>query len=152
MVEQVKLSIILTDDSVVVMSFITEDYSGISREASEENINLEIAKAGFSVKSWRFIKDEELIEDRTYRNAWRDTGEKLHVHMPSARELHKNYLRKARVGLLSDLDTEYLKADERGDQFAKIDISKRKQTLRDITKHPGIEAAETPEELKKIWF
>jgi hypothetical protein len=68
--------------------------------------------------------------------------------MPKARELHREKLRDLRANLLDALDHEYMQADETNDQAKKRDIAARKQVLRDITAHPEIDAATTPEELK----
>ena len=150
MVEQTKISITLQDNSLVIMSFVTNDFRGIEREANEKNINAEILKAGFDAKSWRIIQDADIIQDRTFRNAWKDTGNKLEVDMPKAREIHRNNLREKRAERLSQLDVDYLKADEIGDTVKKNEIKKAKQALRDITTHHSIEAATTPEELKNL--
>lgn len=151
MIEQTKIAITLSDDSLVIMSFINNDYNGIIREATSANINAEIAKAGFNAKSWRIIQDADLIPDRTFRNAWKDTG-KIEVDMPKAREIHKDNLRKARTKLLTDLDIEYLIADEANDSTKKNEIKAKKQILRDITDNPDIVNATTPEQLKEVWF
>lgn len=150
MVEQTKISIILKDDSVVIMSFVTNDFRGIKRDATEENINAEISRAGFDAKSWRIIQDSDIIQDRTFRNAWKDTGNELEVDMIKAREIHRNNLREKRAERLTQLDIDYLKADEAGDIVKKNKIKNEKQKLRDITIHSSIEAASTPEELKNL--
>ena len=152
MIEQVKISITLQDDSIVIMSFVTNDYNGINRQATNENIQVEFLKMNLDVKSWRVIQESDIIQDRTFRNAWKDSGSELHVHMPTAREIHKDRLRLERTKLLNDLDVEYMRADELNDDTKKQEISNKKQILRDITKHPNIESAQTPEELKNFWF
>lgn len=150
MVEQVKILISCLDDSVAVLSFITNDFHGIKREATDENVQKEINRLTLEspVKSWRKITDSDLIPDRTFRNAWKDSGSKLEVHMPKAREIHKDHLRQARGLKFIELDAEYMKADEENDTKKKKEIKDKKQALRDITNHPAIELAQTPEELK----
>ena len=122
------------------------------REATNDNINDEIKKSGFNSKSWRIINDSDLIPDRTFRNAWKDVNNKIEVDMPKAREIHRNNLRIARIEMLNTLDVEYIRADEQNNITRKNEIISQKQLLRDITKHPSIENAKTPEELKNIWF
>ena len=149
MVEQVKISITLQDDTLVIMSFITNDRNGYVKEPTDENINLEILKSNFGVvKSWRRIQDSDLILDRTFRNAWRDINGKHEVDMPHAREIHKDHLRMLRAEKLIQLDGEYMRADEENNAVKKNEIRLKKQKLRDITIDPRIESARTPEELK----
>lgn len=93
----------------------------------------------------RIADDTEVPADRTFRNAWTPD---LTVDMAKARELHKDTLRGLRSPQLAALDVEYQRADEAGDKTAKRDIAARKQALRDVTKHPAISAATTPDELK----
>lgn len=98
--------------------------------------------------------------DREFRNAWRgnptpESSEhtqepKIHVDMPHARNILRDKFRRKRIQKLAELDVEYMRADESGDQQKKTEISERKQFLRDITGLPEIEAAKTPEELKSI--
>lgn len=90
----------------------------------------------------------EIPEDRTFRNAWVHDGKKPVVHMGRAREIHRNHLRKLRAAKFLELDAAYNSADENGDAAGKKAIGARRQVLRDITRHPSIEAAQTPEELK----
>lgn len=104
---------------------------------------------GDKVVSHRAIKRDEVIADRTFRGAWRDKG-KVEVDMPAAREIQRERIRKARVALLEALDVEYSRADEAGDNAKKRDIATEKQRLRDLTKDPRIDAAQTPDELKVI--
>lgn len=151
MIEQIKIAVTLQDDTLVIMSIVINDGNGYKMFPSDYNIEKEITRQ-FEFKTWRKIQEEEIIQDRSFRSAWRDNGERVHVHMPAAREIHRNRLRYARAEKLISLDAEYLKADEAGDMTAKAEVSKRKQKLRDITKHPGIEEAQTPEDLIKIWI
>ena len=95
----------------------------------------------------RFVDAADVPVDRTFRNAWEDTGT-ISVNMPKAREIHKDHLRQKRAPLLAALDVEYQRADEKGDTALKAQIAARKQALRDVTKHPAIAAAKTPDELK----
>lgn len=157
MVEQKKLLLRCADDSVIVMSFILNDYRGIEREGTNEEIDAEILRASvmwepsrLPIKSWEEITDESIIQDRTFRNAWRHNGEhgKVHTDMDHARELHKEHLRRLRSPFLLPLDNEYRLADENKDDVKKEVVRAKKQILRDITIHPDIANAKTPEELK----
>jgi len=83
--------------------------------------------------------------DRTFRNAWQHD---LTVDMPKARVIWEDKLREDRKAVLADLDVDYQRADEAGDQAEKARIAALKTTLRDAPADPRIAAATTPEELK----
>lgn len=104
--------------------------------------------------SWRFVPNSYVDDqaDRYFRGAWKDAPgrTKPDVDMPKAREIHRQQLRRLRAPLLEQLDTEYLQADEAGDQPAKVRVAARKRALRDVTADPAIDAAETPEQLKAV--
>ena len=97
----------------------------------------------------RFVSSAEVPMDRTFRDAWEDTGQ-IGVNMPKAREIHKERLRQIRVPLLAALEVEYQRADEQGDAVLKAVIATKKQALRDVTNHPAIASAKTPDELKAV--
>lgn len=99
--------------------------------------------------------------DRTFRNAWRVKGKsiegvehpecaELEVDMPAAREIHRGWLRRKRIGKLAELDVEYQKADEQNDNAKKRLVATEKQRLRDLPSDPRIDAAKTPDELKAV--
>jgi len=71
------------------------------------------------------------------------------VNMEKARDIHRNALRQAREPKFKDLDIAYMVAVERGQDTTEI-VAK-KQALRDVTKDPAIEAAQTTDELKAVW-
>lgn len=152
------IAIRCADDSVAIMQFVTgyENSDVWSREATPEAIEAEIAKTIFPesqapIKSWRIIDASEVPTDRTFRAAWRDR-EGIEVDMSKARDIHRDRLRIAREPMLAALDIEYQRADEDKDEAAKARVVARKKVLRDITQHPDIAKAKTPEELKLIWF
>lgn len=104
---------------------------------------------------YRFVEDDVIPTDRTYRDAWAidpSTGG-VHHEMTKAREIHRNRMRWARTPLMADLDTRYLRADELGaaGNATKAAISVQKQILRDVTAAPEIAAASTIEQLKAVW-
>ena len=86
--------------------------------------------------------------DRTFRNAWRKNGLTFTVDMAHARDIQREALRRVRKPMLEDLDIQYMQALEVGSDTTKV--AQEKQRLRDITADPRIEAAQTPEDLKKI--
>lgn len=98
------------------------------------------------------IIDKALVPtDRTFRGAWRVGAGKIDFDMNHCREIHKEKMRQARAKILTKLDVEYLRADERNDSATKAQIAAKKQELRDVTSSPQIESAGTPEELKAVW-
>lgn len=71
------------------------------------------------------------------------------VNMDKARDIHRNAMRQAREPKFKELDVAYMVAIERGQDTAEIIA--QKQALRDVTKDPAIDAAQTTEELKAVW-
>lgn len=106
------------------------------------------------IVSWREIepKEEYFPRDLTFRDAWCDvTPEpKIDIDMPKARNIHRNRLRELRKPKLDALDIESMKAVIAKDEKKTNEIEAKKQVLRDVTIHPAIEAASTPEELMKV--
>ena len=123
------------------------------REATEDVIQKDIIDRTVfipPVKTWKIVPEEYFSKEREYRGALRDTGKAHEVDMPTARNIHRDKLREERAIVMPALDVAYLRADEAGDAKAKNNIAAQKQVLRDITHHPGIEAAQTVEELRVI--
>lgn len=96
----------------------------------------------------KLMDDAAIPKDRTFRDAWKPD---LTVDMGKARDLWRNRMREARAPRLAALDVDYLRADETQRITDKKAIIVLKQALRDVTDHPGIEAAKTPDELKRVW-
>jgi hypothetical protein len=144
------------DGGVSIMQFVTAEYGRDdkprwTRDATDNAIAAEIARASLDCTSWRRIAAADIPPDRTFRGAWKDGGAAVDVDMPKARDIHRDRMRQAREPKLAALDIEYQRADEKGDAAAKADIAARKQALRDVTADPAIEAAQTPDELKAVW-
>lgn len=145
----------MSDGSVSVMTFITNDHNGLIQDPTPENIQKEIDRTSFlggiTPVSWRIVDEDKIPEDRTFRGAWTDQNptETIDVDMEKAKEIQRGILRLERSPLLEKLDIEYMKALEAKDEAKMAEITARKQELRDITKLPEIESATTPEELKE---
>jgi len=73
------------------------------------------------------------------------------VNMTKAKEIWRNKIREARTEEFTKLDAQYMRADEAGDTEAKAAVVARKTVLRDAPADPAIDAAATPEDLKKVW-
>lgn len=98
----------------------------------------------------KIVDMTEIPTDRTFRDAWQLEAGLIKVNMPKAKALHKDRLRKLREPMLAALDTEYMRADEDGDNQKKAQIRAKKQSLRDVTTDPRIDAAQTPDALKAL--
>jgi len=85
---------------------------------------------------------------RAFRNAWKFNDDLIEVDMDKAKEIKRNEIRQAREPELKQLDVDYFKAMEQGQDTKPI--VEKKQKLRDATKHAAIDNAKTPEELVKI--
>lgn len=160
------VAITFDDGSVGIMSFLLDpnlpshaalpgwDRDAGRRKATDRAIQHEIDRSAWGERtpvSWRRMDVAEVPTDRTFRNAWHDPdGKRIAVHMGRARELHRAHLRELRAPLLAELDVAYQRADEAGDTAAKATIAERKRALRDITAHPDIEKAKTPDELNAV--
>lgn len=165
---QVRIALTLEDGRVAIMCFATHveldaSGNGFAREASAENVQAEVDRTfpptndegtldypNGRVMSWRILQDHEVPSDRSYRDAWRDDGERIVHDLPKARAIHRERLRAKRKPLLEALDVEAIRADEDGDSARKRDVVARKRRLRDVTADPRIEAATTIDELKAI--
>lgn len=92
----------------------------------------------------------DLPADRTFRNAWvHDTT--IKHDMSRCKDLWRNKIRAHRAAKLAALDIEYQRADEASDTNKKQQVAAKKIYLRDLTQHPSIEGALTPDELKAFW-
>jgi hypothetical protein len=100
--------------------------------------------------SWRVADEDAVPADRTFRDAWFDHPVKvaIDVDMVKAREIHRANLRVLRKPLLEALDVEISRAFK--DPAQQDAIEAKRQALRDVTAHPAIEAAATPEQLKAV--
>jgi hypothetical protein len=73
----------------------------------------------------------------------------IKINLDKAKEIHKDNLRQAREEVFKDLDMQFIRAIEKGEDTTVI--AQKKQELRDITKHPNLIGAKRPEEIKVFW-
>jgi hypothetical protein len=166
--DTVKIQLIMNDDSIIILSFVTREYGKMlpdgsyivnwTREPSVANVTAEITKASQlwkrTVKEWRFVESQdEIPQSRAFRDAWRvdPATKKIRVDMEKAREVHRNQIRRKRIPNLVELDGQYMKADEDNDASKKKEVAQKKKYLRDFPDDPRIASANTPEELLSIW-
>ena len=70
------------------------------------------------------------------------------INMDKARDIHRDNIRLARKSKLEEKDIEFMRAVETADTATQASVAADKQSLRDATSDPDIDAATTPEELK----
>jgi hypothetical protein len=88
--------------------------------------------------------------DNEFRNAWTcDADMNPTINMEKARDVWRDKIRIARKPKLAELDIQYMRAQEAGEDTA--DIVAKKNKLRDFPAKPEIDSASTVEELKVIW-
>lgn len=121
--------------------------NGITPQAALERAKKDIPRDAINP---RVVDESAIPADRTFRNAWIDTGNEVAHDIAKCRDLYRQILRDLRAPKLKALDVEFMRAAERGDTTAISDISVRKQLLRDAPQDPRIDAAVTIEELKAV--
>lgn len=130
-----KYIIEMTDGSVSIMSC-------KNGATPEECVAKWVPERQANVVAITPIESDSVPRDRTFRRAWKHLGGKVDIDMPKARDVMRDKMRLARQSRLEALDVAQLRG---------LDVAAEKQTLRDVTDLPGIEAAKTPEELKAVW-
>lgn len=96
------------------------------------------------------VDEDHIPVDLTFREAWVLKDAKPTVDMQRARDVQRARLREQRAPLLAGLDVEWSRAMAKGDARAAQEIETKRQTLRDVTTDPAIDAAQTPAALKAI--
>ena len=99
----------------------------------------------------RIIENTDLDSlDNEFRNAWScDADMNPTIDMEKARDVWRDKIRIARKPKLEELDIQYIRAQEAGEDTSAIVETKNK--LRDFPAKPEITSATTVEELKVIW-
>ena len=99
--------------------------------------------------SYDIVEDSAIPTDRSFRNAWIQSGKTVVEDMPKAKEIHKTNIRLARTEKFKELDVDYQKATETSADTS--DIVAKKQALRDAPAASGITTAVTTTELRQQW-
>jgi hypothetical protein len=97
------------------------------------------------------IEEGLLPYDGGYFMSWRLKNNRVVIDMPTAREIHRNRMRHTRGPLMAALDIAFMRAFESGNTALINAVKAQKEALRDVTTHPDIEAAQTIDELLKVW-
>lgn len=104
-----------------------------------------------AISSVREISEGDIPGEYQFKDAWRDDGSTVSIHMPKAREIHMGRIRVVRDAKLVALDVETIKAVGTGDTVYRDKIEAEKQALRDIPTTFNLSNAKTPAELLKLW-
>ena len=153
--ETIPVAVTLETGPLAILHFVTSDGGGIQREGTDEEIQVEIARAPWlaRVVSWRRLDARDIPDDRTFRDAWADRGGgPVGVDMPRAREIQMARIRARRDAELVALDGQQLQHLGRGRGPDVAAIEAQKQVLRDLpaTVQPAVDTAATPEALVLI--
>ena len=120
----------------------------ISTPAPDVDIRTVIARDIPKGCDYRVVDRSKLPDDRTFRGAWTIDCK---VDMDKAKEIWLDQIRIARNERLKELDIEWMKAIERGENKEASDIAAVKQSLRDVTERADIHKCKTASSLKKYW-
>lgn len=85
-----------------------------------------------------------------FRNAMVWDGKQIVHDMGRARDIHRERLRQERQPMLDALDREYNKMIGTKNLTAAEAVEVKRQCMRDITKHPAIDAAKTLDDLRAV--
>ena len=95
------------------------------------------------------VPDTVIPSDWTFRDAWVKAKAAVQVDMVLARDIWRDTIRQARNPKLTELDIEFQRCLEYGEDTSPIVA--QKEALRGAPQDPAIDMAATPEELKAVW-
>jgi hypothetical protein len=100
-------------------------------------------------KTYKIINKSELSNlDTTLRNAWSlNSNNEIEINLTLAKDFWKDKIRQARTLALKELDIDFIKAQEQGNDTTQIVADKN--TLRDLPSQ--VDTATTVDEIKAIW-
>jgi hypothetical protein len=79
----------------------------------------------------QFINDDDIPQDKEFRNAWIQNGNKIDFDLEKARIIQLQRIREAREPKLRELDIDYMRLNESKQDTSEVVL--KKQLLRDIT-------------------
>ncbi len=94
------------------------------------------------------MERESLPTYQEFFMAWEFNNGSVDINIEKAKDITKQRLRMERTPLLAELDVQFQRALEDGSDTK--DIVDKKKALRDVTLHPDLLNATTPEELKSL--
>lgn len=123
---------------------------------NEDSLEFVLSKIIPSGANYLFVNDDSNVDYdffKSYEFDWNlETGNETTAifNLEIAKEIHLEHIRKKRTKIFPELDIEFMKALENGNQSKMQEISIKKQVLRDITNIDFSEVT-TPAELKATW-
>jgi hypothetical protein len=136
------------DGRLFVIHPIRNTYPVIEKLTDDQVLKRAMKDVPSGAKDVQVVEESAIPTDRTFRAAWVSTPGLVNHDMAKCLEIKKDVLRSERKPLLEALDLEFMMALEQGKSTA--DITAKKQALRDVTKHPELLSAKTPDQLKDI--
>ena len=140
--------------AAVIIPAYNDKLTGIRLGESEETYvarviarNIEVGVIS-SATTYKIVDETAIPVDRTFRMAWKFD---LSVDMAKAREIWRDKMRTVRKVKFAILDAQAAKASDENDAVEQGRVALARKALRDVTTHPGIDAAATPKELKLVW-
>lgn len=123
----------------------------LPKESEDDWIARIVAKDVPSGVAFRVVDRSVIPTDRTYRNAWKDTGGTVTVDLPRARLLHMRRIRHARDRELTKLDALWMRAFSRGQTDLANQIEAKRKTLRQIPQVANLDSKATLAEVHDYW-
>ena len=99
--------------------------------------------------SYHIVEDSEIPKNTFFERAWKIVDGKIEMDITRAREVHRENIRRARLGKLMELDIEFQRALETSADTSAI-VAKKK-ALRDAPSDSAIDAAKDEAGLKAQW-
>jgi hypothetical protein len=101
--------------------------------ATPTNIAAFLQRWGVAVASWRIIQYADIPTDRTYRDAWADSGPgaALGHDMAKVKVIAVQHVREDRIPALAELDKEWSRATGQKKSAEADAIETQRQILRD---------------------
>ena len=118
----------------------------VSVPAPDVDIKTVIARDIPQNCNYKVVDRANLPHDRTFRGAWTID---CTVDMDKAKEIWIDQIRIVRNERLKELDIEWMKAMENGENKEASNIAAVKQSLRDVTERQDIHTCKTVDSLKK---
>lgn len=98
----------------------------------------------------RYIAPSAIPVDRTFRDAWRESGGQITVDMNAAKMLARNMLRRERAVRFKALDGQWMRGIGRGDLADAAAAEAKRETLRNWPQDSRINACANENELKML--
>lgn len=161
----VKIAVERADGGVSILSFMTvgrgnalpkgaewldQSAGSWSRVPTDASVADEVVRAVPDFVAWHRILDDEVPQDRTFRDALVVKDGSLTHSIDKARDLTRNMLRHRRAAAMPELDGQWMRATGQGKKAEANKIEAERQKWRDAPANPLIDAAATVETLRTV--